>query len=143
MELSDLVNNYQMRTLINDYKNGKFGEVNSLSGGIKKPKSEIKIFDNNIQIDSNISKNDNYLMIEFNVNQDSLKKVLSYENLENSYLGQDIILVIDRSGSMIAKVGLQDKNGKELETGLSIQQIVNHSAKTIVQTLIKIHVLVF
>ena len=50
-------------------------------------------------------------------------------------MSQDIVLIIDRSGSMNSQVEAKDRNGQNLENGLSIQDIVNHSAKTVVQTL--------
>ena len=45
--------------------------------------------------------------------------------------------VIDRSGSMNAAVEAKDKDGNKLESGMSIQDIVNHAAKTVAKTLDK------
>jgi len=83
-----------------------------------------------IILDHSISKNNNKLLLTFNVNEESFPK-----NLSAGHLSQDIVLVIDRSGSMHTQVEAKDRNGQNLENGLSIQDIVNHSAKTIVQTL--------
>ena len=85
---------------------------------------------NPIILDHTISKNNNKLLLTFNVNEESFPK-----NLSAGHLSQDIVLVIDRSGSMHTQVEAKDRNGQNLENGLSIQDIVNHSAKTIVQTL--------
>lgn len=83
-----------------------------------------------IILDHAISKNNSKLLLTFNVNNESFPKDLSA-----GHLSQDIVLVIDRSGSMHSQVEAKDRNGQNLENGLSIQDIVNHSAKTIVKTL--------
>jgi Mg-chelatase subunit ChlD len=83
-----------------------------------------------IILDHTISKNNNKLLLTFNVNKESFPK-----DLNAGHLSQDIVLVIDRSGSMHSQVEAKDRNGQNLENGLSIQDIVNHSAKTIVKTL--------
>jgi len=83
-----------------------------------------------IILDHAISKNNNKLLLTFNVNKESFPKDLSA-----GHLSQDIVLVIDRSGSMHSPVEAKDRNGQNLENGLSIQDIVNHSAKTVVKTL--------
>jgi len=83
-----------------------------------------------IILDHTITKNNNKLLLTFNVNNESFPKDLSA-----GHLSQDIVLVIDRSGSMHSQVEAKDRNGQNLENGLSIQDIVNHSAKTVVQTL--------
>jgi Mg-chelatase subunit ChlD len=83
-----------------------------------------------IILDHTISKNNNKLLLTFKVNEESFPK-----NLSAGHLSQDIVLVIDRSGSMHSPVEAKDRNGQNLENGLSIQDIVNHSAKTIVKTL--------
>jgi Mg-chelatase subunit ChlD len=83
-----------------------------------------------IILDHTISKNNSKLLLTFNVNNESFPKDLSA-----GHLSQDIVLVIDRSGSMHSQVEAKDRNGQNMENGLSIQDIVNHSAKTIVQTL--------
>ena len=83
-----------------------------------------------IILDHSISKNTNKLLLTFNVNKESFPK-----DSNEGHLSQDIVLVIDRSGSMNSQVEAKDRNGQNMENGLSIQDIVNHSAKTIVKTL--------
>ena len=83
-----------------------------------------------IILDHSINKSANKLLLTFNVNKESFPKDLSA-----GHLSQDIVLVIDRSGSMQSQVEAKDRNGQNLENGLSIQDIVNHSAKTVVKTL--------
>jgi Mg-chelatase subunit ChlD len=83
-----------------------------------------------IILDHSIAKSEGKLLLTFNVNKESFPKDLSA-----GHLSQDIVLVIDRSGSMHSQVEAKDRNGQNMENGLSIQDIVNHSAKTVVQTL--------
>lgn len=83
-----------------------------------------------IILDHTITKSNSKLLLTFNVNKESFPK-----DLGAGHLSQDIVLVIDRSGSMHSQVEAKDRNGQNLENGLSIQDIVNHSAKTVVQTL--------
>ena len=52
-------------------------------------------------------------------------------------LSQDVVLVIDHSGSMDSAVTAKNENGDNLENGLSIQDIVNHAARTVANTLDK------
>ena len=67
-------------------------------------------------------------MLTFNVNP---------EDPELKNPPQDVVLVIDRSGSMDTAVEAKDSNGDKLENGMSIQDIVNHSLKTSQKLLIK------
>jgi Mg-chelatase subunit ChlD len=83
-----------------------------------------------IILDHSIAKSDGKLLLTFNVNKESFPKDLSA-----GHLSQDIVLVIDHSGSMRSQVEAKDRYGQNMENGLSIQDIVNHSAKTVVQTL--------
>lgn len=83
-----------------------------------------------IILDHTITKSNSKLLLTFNVNKESFPK-----DLGAGHLSQDIVLVIDRSGSMHSQVEAKDRNGQNLENGLSIQDIVNHSAKTVIQTL--------
>ena len=71
-------------------------------------------------------------MLTFNVNEDSMPK-----ELETGHLPQDIILVIDRSGSTNGAVEAKDATGNKLEDGMSILDIVIHAAKTVTKTLDK------
>jgi hypothetical protein len=47
----------------------------------------------------------------------------------------DIVMVIDRSGSMSFPCTAQDENGQALENGFSVLDIVKHANKTVVQAL--------
>jgi len=77
------------------------------------------------------------------MNTDKTKALLSFNIDETTFpkeithLPQDIILVIDHSGSMHQAIEAKDAHGNCVENGFTIQDIVNHSAKTIAQTLDK------
>ena len=49
--------------------------------------------------------------------------------------GVDIVAVVDRSGSMNCECSAADENGKSLENGFSVLDIVKHSVKTVIKTL--------
>ena len=74
---------------------------------------------------------------------DKTKALLSFNIQETTFpkdfthLPQDIVLVIDHSGSMNQAIEAKDAGGNCVENGFSVQDIVNHSAKTIAKTLDK------
>ena len=123
MNVSDLKVNASIRFLCDKYHQGAFGSVTIA-------RRQPKISSDSIKLDHNVLKYNNKLMMSFNVNEESFPK-----NLEFGHLSQDIVLIIDRSGSMNTAVEAKDSNGNNLENGMSIQDIVNHSAKTVVKTL--------
>ena len=47
----------------------------------------------------------------------------------------DIVLVVDRSGSMSAELSAKDENGNKQENGLTVMSIVKHAVKTVAMTL--------
>lgn len=122
MTVNDLKVNVALRFLCDNY--------NAWTGASPRPNpipSPSPSKEKPIILDHTITKSSKNLMLTFNVNSESL--------LTNGHVSQDIVLVIDRSGSMHSAVEAKDVNGQNLENGLSIQDIVNHSAKTIVKTL--------
>jgi len=121
MRISDLKVNVALRFLCDKY--------HQISQSVTTQHTEYQS-SKPIILDHTISKNNNKLLLTFNVNNESFPKDLSA-----GHLSQDIVLVIDRSGSMHSQVEAKDRNGQNMENGLSIQDIVNHSAKTVVQTL--------
>ena len=121
MTVNDLKVNVALRFLCDNY-NAWTGASPSPSLSPTSPVKEKPII-----LDHSITRSNKNLLLTFNVNKESLST--------NGHLSQDIVLVIDRSGSMHSAVEAKDVNGQNLENGLSIQDIVNHSAKTIVQTL--------
>jgi Mg-chelatase subunit ChlD len=124
---SDLKVNASIHFLCDKYHSGAFGAIDIST------REPAKISSDKITIDhtnSRISNGTTYL--SFNVNNDSFPK-----NLENGHLSQDVVVVIDHSGSMNAAVEAKDQDGKNLENGMSVQDIVNHAAKTVAKTLDK------
>lgn len=69
-------------------------------------------------------------LVSFTIDETSVPK-------DTAYLPQDIVLVIDHSGSMHQAIEAKDAGGNAVENGFSVQDIVNHSAKTIAQTIDK------
>ena len=121
MTINDLKVNVALKFLCDNY-NSWIGSSLSVSPSPSEDKPII--------LDHTISKSTKNLLLTFNVNSMSFP-----QNLACGHLSQDIVLIIDRSGSMNSQVEAKDRNGENLENGLSIQDIVNHSAKTVVQTL--------
>ena len=99
-------------------------------------KSNTNLIANNSKIilNSTLTKNSNsnHFHIKFKIDESTIPN-----DLVDGHLSQDVILVIDRSGSMNAAVEAKDKDGNKLESGMSIQDIVNHAAKTVAKTLDK------
>ena len=130
MTVADLKVNASIRYLCDKYHSGALGNIGDLSC-----RSPPKISTDSIKLDHTITRNyDNKTMLTFNIDESSMPK--SAEGQEQ-HLSQDVVLVIDRSGSMTAAVEAKCSDGTNLEHGLSIQDIVNHAAKTIARTLDK------
>lgn len=122
MSINDLKVNASIRFLCDKYHQGNLG----VEEQIPKVKNDALVSNNNIKINHNCFKENKSLMLEFNVDNDSFN---------DSCLYHDIVLVIDHSGSMRTPVEAKNCDGKNIENGLSIQDIVNHAAKTIASTL--------
>lgn len=124
MNISDLTTNTSIRFLCDKYHEGNFGNISP-------PQIQPIISSNHIKLlhKKSFNKENNYLLLSFNVDSESFPK-------EVEHLSQDIVLVIDRSGSMGTTVEAKDAEGNSLEkSGFSIQDIVNHAVKTITKTL--------
>ena len=82
-------------------------------------------------------KKDQSDLLEFStqVNRDGLMKVTLKAKELQECPGVDIVAVVDRSGSMNCECAAADENGKSLENGFSVLDIVKHSVKTVVKTL--------
>ena len=125
MRETDLKVNASIRFLCDKYHSGAFGTIDISD------RPNVKVSTDKITLDHSICKNSQHkTMMVFNVNPDNFPK-----DLENGHLPQDVVLVIDRSGSMNAAVEAKDSDGKKLENGMSVQDIVNHAAKTVTKTL--------
>tara|TARA_B110001452_G_C15240811_1_gene429573 strand:- start:2895 stop:5255 length:2361 start_codon:yes stop_codon:yes gene_type:complete len=127
---TDLKVNPAIRFLCDKYHSGAFGDENN-TGSTTPP----KISADSIKLDHSITKNaDNKTMLTFNIDPNSIPEQVEGQV---AHLSQDVVLVIDHSGSMNAAVEAKDDKGDNLENGMSVQDIVNHAANTIAKTLDK------
>jgi Mg-chelatase subunit ChlD len=123
MQISQLKVNASIRFLCDKYHRGEFGQATTSRPAPKITSEHIKI--NHTQHTDSSNKN---LMISFNIDNDTFPK-------EVEHLPHDIVLCIDRSGSMQTSVEAKDADGNQLEAGFSVQDIVNHAAKTVAKIL--------
>ena len=126
MSASDLKVNASIRFLCDKYHAGAFG---SITIDRREP---TRVSTDNIKLKHHATTNSDRsrIMLSFDVDPDTFP-----ENTE--HLSQDVVIVIDRSGSMNAGVEAKDASGNQLENGFSVQDIVNHAARTVVKTLDK------
>lgn len=127
MNENDLKVNSAIRFLCDKYHAGGF-ENNELV----KNKAKTLISDHNIKLNHTRNKNSgNITMLNFAINEETFP----LDQLEDNHLPQDIIIVIDHSGSMATCAESKNADGGNYESGLSNQDIANHSAKTVAKTL--------
>lgn len=124
MQVNQLKVNASLRFLCDEYHKGSLGAVQQVKAPPKISSDSIKLI---AKLETNTNKDK--FMLTFNIDENSFPKS------ECGHLSQDIILAIDRSGSMAAPVEAKDGAGNQMENGFSIQDIVNHAAKTVVETL--------
>lgn len=129
MSVSDLKVNASIRFLCDKYHEGGFGNITI----DRRQRQPPKISTDNIKLTHQATTNvvRDQLMLSFNIDHSTMT-----EAVEGS-IPHDIVLVIDRSASMNAKVEAKDADGNQLENGFSVQDIVNHAARTVVKTLDK------
>ena len=129
MNIDDLRVNAPIRFLVDKYHSGAFGDISQHRNNT--PPTIIST--DNIQIKSSSSIiNNNKVLLSFEVDDNSIP-----ENLKNTTLPQDLILIVDRSGSMATNVEAKDQNGNNLEDGLSQLDLVCYACRTIAATLKK------
>jgi len=122
---NNLQPNTTIRYLCDKYNNGELGPtVNQVNRAPPKVSSE------HIKLDHNSYRgnNNNQLMLSFNIVPETFPK-------DCEHLSQDVVLIIDHSGSMGSNLEAKSEDGNLLENGFSVQDIVNHAAKTVTKTL--------
>ena len=126
MTSADIKANVSIRFLCDKYHAGEFGSQ-------ERVKTPPKISTDNIKLDHSIYQNTaGQTMLTFDINKASMPS-----ELDSGHLPQDIVLVLDHSGSTETPVEAKDTDGNKLENGMSILDIVNHAARTVVKTLDK------
>ena len=129
MTVNDLQVNAAIRFLCDKYHSGEITVAET-------PKAKPTIFNNSIKLNCDVYKRittiDNHIMMTFQV--DESNNYLQSLPEDERYLSQDVVIVIDRSGSMIAPATSQDSNGNNTESDWSVQDIVNHAACTIIKS---------
>ena len=125
MTSSSLKVNTSMRFLCDKYHSNQ-NNLSSLS------KTSSKITTDHIKLihSTHTNNHKNSIMLSFDINENTFPKNINH-------LSQDIILVIDHSGSMAESVEAKDSDGNQLENGFSILDIVKHAANTIIKTIDK------
>ena len=126
MQISNLKVNASIRFLCDKYHAGEFGNALPTSRPPPKVSTDSIKLTHSTYTDDAKSK----IMASFTVDSSTFPK-------DVEHLSQDVVLVIDRSGSMQQSVEAKDASGNQLENGFSIQDIVNHAAKTVAKTLDK------
>ena len=119
MTANSLTTNYAVKYLIDLYNSKTSEAITTDNAQSPEIDFSFKISYNNHTID------DPHLCINIYDNIDA----------ENYKIYTDLVLIIDRSGSMSTNVTAKNEFGSNIEAGFSIQDIVNHAAKTIVNTL--------
>lgn len=118
MTPQDLTPNVSIRYLLDQYNSGALGAITPVDI------TPAQVANTDIRLES--------CVVGFHENK--VRLTISTPQ-ETERLPADIILIIDRSGSMNLAVSAKDDTGKNIEDGLSQQDIVNHAANTIVKTL--------
>ena len=123
MSISDLKPNPNIRYLCDQYHAGKFGVI-------KRQKSRIlEQVDYSIDCNLNYDPDNNNVLFSFLPSNNNI----SIENTPNV----DLVLVLDRSGSTSGIVTTQNSSGDQIEHGFTINDILNHAAKTVTMSLRK------
>ena len=120
MDFCHLKSNLRIKSLCEKYHNGEFGAIMP-----KAPKMMPKISSEEILLDHELmSDGKDNILLKFQIDKSSIKE----ENFKN--LPQDIVIVVDHSGSMGADIVTTGNSESKKEDGFSVQDITNHGCKT-------------
>ena len=129
MSINQLKVNPSIRFLVDKYHSGAFGNINIergvpiVSTDVIKLKSSNSVYSGN---DVDCTK----VMITLDVDETTVP-----DGMKGKTLSQDLVCVIDHSGSMAANVEAKDDNGNSLEDGLSQLDLVGYAVRTVGATL--------
>lgn len=145
MNIHDLKVNAAIKYLVDQYHAGNLAAISNSLNTTTQASSDSN--NNSSEVEYNISypENENKIMSSNYgiVNGKGLISIFdkfstSNENVSvNDLKSLDVILCIDRSGSMATLVEAKNESGKKLEDGFTQQDIVNHAAKTVAKSLQK------
>ena len=159
MTCADLKVNAAIRFLVDKFNEGKLGDISDISNSSQVPISSTSnlldvsessqqapiisstsntqpTIDNSHTITSSVFKGtgkfDKNYLFKFDLDDD-----LEEENSRATQplKGTDLMLVIDRSGSMQVSVEAKNEDGESIENGFSQQDMVNHAAKTVAKSM--------
>ena len=120
MDFCHLKSNLRIKSLCEKYHNGEFGVIRS-----KAPKMMPKITSEEIILNHELmSDGKDNILLKFNIDKSSIKE----KNFKN--LPQDIVIVVDHSGSMGSDIVTTGTSESKKEDGFSVQDITNHGCKT-------------
>lgn len=129
MTIDDLKVNPSIRFLVDKYHAGSFGDV-----GIVRPSAIVSTDGIKLKSSSSIYNGPDIdytkVMITLAVDEDTIP-----DGLKGQTLPQDVVCVIDHSGSMGANVEAKDEDGKSMEDGLSQLDLVGYAVRTVGATL--------
>ena len=131
---NDLRVNPSIRFLIDKYLEGQFGSVDEDEdvGGVGSKSGNSNSSYENIRLKSKIGRLDNSVMFTFDIDK-NLAGGFGACNVER--MPQDLIVIVDRSGSMGMNVAAKDENGKIMEDGFSQLDLVLYACRTMGATL--------
>ena len=142
MQSSDMTVNYSIKYMIEQYNNGVFDSsppasdtvaprsmLNTLSNMFSRPQNVINIADKYTITDQVTEKLDNNYLLTIN------SEIKPDTGEDPKRVPHDLVIVLDRSGSMGTPVTAKDEDGKNLENGFSQEDIVTHAARTVTKTL--------
>jgi uncharacterized protein YegL len=128
MFVSDLKVNAAIRFLVDKYHSGQFGGGNVGSSDLSSGNIDIGMV--KLKSSMKFDDHDDNLMISFDIDTNTIP-----ESMTSQTFPQDIVCIVDRSGSMMTNVEAKDENGNRIEDGLSQLDLVKYAVRTVAYTL--------
>ena len=126
MTENDLKFSASIKYLADKYLAGSFGKIEIAD---EKP---VVVSPNNIKLksSSNFNSNGTKFMIKMEIDEETIP-----EEFIKKTLPQEVVVIMDRSGSMGASVEAKDADGKNMEDGLNQMDLCTYAARTMAATL--------